>query len=195
MKAISHEQSRRNSARRKRKVKARHRRGRGRDAGPMPVFGEGRVHYEIGARISAMSFGGIVAVRRLVSRLGLAREIDARLKLLRRHLPQNQLALWVSMCYPVRIWRSTLKNGLGRLPASQLAEDLERPVHVDRTRTSASASASLCPASTQALRESGLSSTSRSSGPPPTLPPPHRRCDVDHRLADPIADRPPRHRA
>ena len=54
------------------------------------MFGSGKVHYEIGARISAMSFGGIGAVRRLVSRLGLAREIDARVELLKRHLPYHE---------------------------------------------------------------------------------------------------------
>ena len=90
MKTISHKQSRRNSARRKRKVKARQWKGRWRGAGPKPVFGAGRVHYEIGARINAMSFGGIGAIRRLVSKLGLAREIDGRLKLLKRHLPYHE---------------------------------------------------------------------------------------------------------
>ena len=90
MKTISHRQSRGNSARRKRKVKARERKGRWRGAGPRPVFGAGRVHYEIGARINAMSFGGIGAIRRLVSKLGLAREIDRRLELLKVHLPYHE---------------------------------------------------------------------------------------------------------
>ena len=90
MKTISHRQSRRNSARRRRKVKARHARGRRWGSGPKPVFGSGRVRYEIGARINAMSFGGIGAIRRLVSKLGLAREIDGRLKLLKRHLPYHE---------------------------------------------------------------------------------------------------------
>ena len=90
MKTISHDQSRRNSTRRKRKAKARQRKGRWRGAGPKPVFGAGKLHYEIGARINAMSFGGIGAIRRLVSKLGLAREIDGRLKLLKRHLPYHE---------------------------------------------------------------------------------------------------------
>ena len=67
VKTISHRRSRRNSARRRRKVKARHARGRRWGSGPKPVFGSGRVRYEIGARINAMSFGGIGAIRRLVS--------------------------------------------------------------------------------------------------------------------------------
>ena len=55
-----------------------------------PVFGLGKVHYEMGDRINAMSFGGIGAVQRLVSKLELPREIDRRLKLLKRHLPYHE---------------------------------------------------------------------------------------------------------
>ena len=90
MKAISHKQSRRNSARRRRKVKARHARARRSRARSRPVFGAGRVHYEVGARINAMSYGGIGVMRRLAWRLGLVREIDARLNALKRHLPYHE---------------------------------------------------------------------------------------------------------
>ena len=38
----------------------------------MNAFGAGKVRYEIGARINAMSYGGIGVVRELVSQLGLA---------------------------------------------------------------------------------------------------------------------------
>ena len=82
MKTISHKQSRRK--------KARHARGRRWGTGPKPMFGSGRVRYEIGARINAMSYGGIGVVRRLVSKLGLAGEINRRLALLRRHLPYHE---------------------------------------------------------------------------------------------------------
>ena len=90
MKAISHKQSRRNSARRRRKVKARHARARRSRARSQPVFGAGRVHYEIGARVNAMSYGGIGTMRRLASRLGLVREVNARVKALKRHLPYHE---------------------------------------------------------------------------------------------------------
>ena len=91
MKRISHKQSRGNSARRRRKVKARHARARrSRAARSRPVFGAGRVRYEIGARINAMSYGGIGVVRELVSKLGLAAEINRRLTLLKRHLPYHE---------------------------------------------------------------------------------------------------------
>ena len=65
------------TVRRRRKVKARHARG---DCGQKPVFG-GKLRYEIGARINAMSCGGIGVVRELVSKLGLAGEINRRLTL------------------------------------------------------------------------------------------------------------------
>ena len=91
MKRISHKQSRRNSARRRRKVKARLARARrSRAARSRPVFGAGKVRYEIGARINAMSYGGIGVVRELVSKLGLAAEINRRLTLLKRHLPYHE---------------------------------------------------------------------------------------------------------
>ena len=51
------------------------------------MVGVGNVHYEIGDRINAMSFAGIGAVRRLVSKLALPTEIDRRLSLQKRHLP------------------------------------------------------------------------------------------------------------
>ena len=90
MKTISHRQSRRNSARRRRKVKARQARARRSRARSRPVFGAGRVHYEVGARVNAMSYGGIGVMRRLASKLGLVREVNARLKALKRHLPYHE---------------------------------------------------------------------------------------------------------
>ena len=90
MKRIAHKQSRGNSARRRRKVQARHARARRRGSRAQPVFGSGKVRYEIGARINAMSYGGIGVVRRLVSKLGLDGEINRRLKLLKRHLPYHE---------------------------------------------------------------------------------------------------------
>ena len=71
-------------------MKARHARGRRWGTGPKPVFGAGKVRYEIGARINAMSYGGIGVVRELVSKLGLAGEINRRLTLLKRHLPYHE---------------------------------------------------------------------------------------------------------
>lgn len=89
MNGISHRRSRGNSARRMRRLKARRAGARRSRASSRPVIGSGRVHYEIGARIDAMSYGGIGVMRRLVSKLGLVREVNARLNALKRHLPYH----------------------------------------------------------------------------------------------------------
>ncbi len=90
MNGLSHEQSRKNSARRKRKVRGRQARAASWALGSQPMFGAGKVQYEIGARVNGMSYGGIGVVQGLVSELGLNREIDGRLRLLKRHLPYHE---------------------------------------------------------------------------------------------------------
>ena len=114
MKSISYKQSRKNSARRWRKAKVRRARARGGRAGSKPVFGPGRIHLEIGDRIGAMSFGGIGVMRRLVSRLGLVREIDRRLHLLKRHLPYRESDHVLNIAYNILCGSTRLEdlNGL-----------------------------------------------------------------------------------
>ena len=114
MKPISHEQSRKNSARRRRKAKARRtgaRRGRAR---AKPVFGLGRIHLEIGDRIGAMSFGGIGVVRRVVTKLGLVGEINRRLHLLKRHLPYRESDHVLNIAYNILCGGTRLED-LGAL--------------------------------------------------------------------------------
>lgn len=65
------------------------------------MFGAGKVHYEIGASTDAMSFGGIGAIHRLVTKLGLAKEIDARVKLLKVHLPYHESDHVLNLAYNV----------------------------------------------------------------------------------------------
>ncbi|MGI8307758.1 hypothetical protein [Saccharopolyspora hattusasensis] len=72
MKKIPHEQSRRNAARRRRKVAARHARAGHWGAQSKPMLHSGTVSYEIGGNVDATCFGGIAAVHRLVTKLGLA---------------------------------------------------------------------------------------------------------------------------
>ena len=50
----------------------------------------GPVHYEVGANVDATCFGGIAALHRLVTRLGLPAAIDADLELLKVHLPYHE---------------------------------------------------------------------------------------------------------
>jgi len=77
VKRISHTQSRRNSARRRRKVAARHALAGHWKPRQKPMFGSGKVHYEIGANTDAMCFGGIGAIHRLVTKLGCPRRSTA----------------------------------------------------------------------------------------------------------------------
>ena len=86
---ISNKQSRRNTARRKRKVAARHSSAGHRDARARPMLSSGTVRCEVGANTDAMSSGGIAAMRRLVTKLALAMAIDAVLELLKAHLPHR----------------------------------------------------------------------------------------------------------
>ena len=101
MKRISIKQSRRNSASQSRKVEARHRRAGHWKAQSKPMFGSGRVRYEIGARTEAMSYGGIAAVHRLVTKLGLPKTINATLSLLKVHLPYHESDHVLNLAYNV----------------------------------------------------------------------------------------------
>lgn len=101
MKRISSKESRRNSARHKRKVAARHAQAGHWKAQARPMFDSGTVHYEIGANTDGMSFGGMVAVHRLVTKLGLVKAIDDGLDLLRVHLPYHESDHVLNLAYNV----------------------------------------------------------------------------------------------
>src|SRR5881392_84844 len=98
---ISHEQSRRNAARRRGRVAARHALAGHWSQRPVPVFGSGKVCYEVGANIDATCFGGIAAVHRLVTKLGLPEQINDRLQLLKVHLPYHESDHVLNLAYNV----------------------------------------------------------------------------------------------
>jgi hypothetical protein len=101
VKKITHQQSRRNIARRRRKVAARHARAGHWGAQRRPMLNKGMVAYEVGANIDATSFGGIAAVHRLVTKLGLVENIDDRLELLKVHLPYHESDHVLNLAYNV----------------------------------------------------------------------------------------------
>lgn len=101
VKKITHEQSRRNIARRRRKVRSRHARAGHWGARPRPMLTTGTVGYEVGANVDATSFGGIAAVHRLVTRLGLVDQLDDRLRLLKVHLPYHESDHVLNLAYNV----------------------------------------------------------------------------------------------
>src|SRR5690242_4789005 len=65
------------------------------------MFTTGKVGYEIGANIEATCFGGVAAVHRLVSRLGLIEAIDTDLALLKVHLPYHESDHVLNLAYNV----------------------------------------------------------------------------------------------
>jgi Transposase DDE domain group 1 len=65
------------------------------------MFTTGKVGYEIGANIEATCFGGVAAVHRLVTRLGLVDAIDADLELLKLHLPYHESDHVLNLAYNV----------------------------------------------------------------------------------------------
>jgi len=65
------------------------------------MISSGKIHYEIGANIDAMSYGGIGAVHRLVTKLGLPQAIDERIKLLKVHLPYHESDHVLNLAYNV----------------------------------------------------------------------------------------------
>jgi Transposase DDE domain group 1 len=60
-----------------------------------------KIDYEIGGRGEATPFGGLFAMHRLVTRLGLVRAIDANLELLKIHLPYHESDHVLTLAYSV----------------------------------------------------------------------------------------------
>jgi len=61
----------------------------------------GRVQYEVAAQPDVMCYGGIGAIHRLVTKLGLAKTIDASLQLLKVHLPYHESDHVLNLAYNV----------------------------------------------------------------------------------------------
>ena len=101
MKRISLKDSRRNIARRQRKVARRHGQAGHWSPQPRPMLSAGRLHYEVAAHPEVMGYGGIGVIHRLVTKLGLARTIDASLQLLKVHLPYHESDHVLNLAYNV----------------------------------------------------------------------------------------------
>ena len=74
------------------------------------MFNTGKVHYEIGANTDAMSFGGVAAIHRLVTKLGLVKAIDDRLDLLKVHLPYHESDHVLNLAYNVMCGGTRLED-------------------------------------------------------------------------------------
>ena len=65
------------------------------------MFGARNIHYELGEKAQAHSYGGIGAVHLMVQRLGLTKEIDTHLQLLKVHLPYHESDHVLNIAYNV----------------------------------------------------------------------------------------------
>lgn len=110
VKKIAQDQSRRNAARRRRRVAARHRLAGHWSPRPAPMLTAGPVHYEVGGNVDATCFGGIAALHQLVTRLGLPTAIDADLELLKVHLPYHESDHVLNLAYNVACGGTRLED-------------------------------------------------------------------------------------
>jgi len=57
---------------------------------PKPIMTGQNIHYEMGDKTQAMNCGGIGAIHKMVKQIGLDKEIDDNLELLKVHLPYHE---------------------------------------------------------------------------------------------------------
>jgi hypothetical protein len=101
VKKIPRRQSRRNIDRRRRRVAARHNLAGHWGARPRPMFSADTVQYEVDGSADVTAFGGLPALHRLVTKLGLVEQIDERLQLLKVHLPYHESDHVLNLAYNV----------------------------------------------------------------------------------------------
>jgi hypothetical protein len=66
-----------------------------------PVLRGGNIQYEIAARTSGITHGGMGAVQRVVRKIGLAEAIDASVKVLKIHKPYHESDHVLNIAYNV----------------------------------------------------------------------------------------------
>lgn len=110
-----------------------------------PVIQAGNIHYEISDRFNAVNYGGIGAIHLMVQKLGLAKEIDNNLHLLKVHLPYQESDHVLNIAYnsllgglrleDIELRRQDINflNALGaqRLPDPTTAGDFTRRFYQD----------------------------------------------------------------
>jgi hypothetical protein len=82
-------------------VQARHRQAGHWGERPDPMLTSQKISYEIGGHVEATPYGGIFAMHRLVTRLGLVKAIDTTLNLLKIHLPYHESDHVLTLAYSV----------------------------------------------------------------------------------------------
>jgi hypothetical protein len=68
---------------------------------PTPMFTSGKLTYEVGGNLEVTPYGGLAAMHRLVTRLGLVEAINDMLRLLKVHLPYHESDHVLNLAYNV----------------------------------------------------------------------------------------------
>ncbi len=125
---------------RNRKQRIERRLGRNLGFGSRPLMGTSNIHYEMGERTQGMSYGGIGAIHGMVGRVGLAKDINQRVPLLKLNLPYWESDHVLNIAYNVLLGGVRLEDielrrndevflnalGVERMPDPTTAGDFTR---------------------------------------------------------------------
>jgi len=116
---------------------------------PQPMMRGSNIHYELSGKIGGASYGGMGAMHAMVQSLGLVKEIDQHLELLKIHLPYHESDHVLNVAYNIlsggerledielRRQDESFLNGLGaqRIPDPTTAGDFTRRFAVEDITT------------------------------------------------------------
>ena len=108
-----------------------------------PMMTAANIHYELADRVQGLGPGGIGAIHLLAQKTGLIRDIDAKLHLLKRHLPYHESDHVLNIAYNIEVGGKRIEhielrrndevylNALGaeRIPDPTTAGDFCRRFH------------------------------------------------------------------
>lgn len=78
--------------------------------GDGPILSEESVRFELSERVRAVAWGGLGLLRQLVKRLGVAKMVDARVEVLKRHFPYHESDHVLSLIYNLHSGGRTLED-------------------------------------------------------------------------------------
>jgi len=77
---------------------------------PKPIMTAQNIHYEMSDKTGAMSYGGLGAIHNMVKKIGLDKEIDKHLELLKVHLPYHESDHVLNLAYNVLVGGQRLED-------------------------------------------------------------------------------------
>jgi len=77
---------------------------------PKPIMTAQNIHYEMSDKTRAMSYGGVGAIHNMVKKIGLDKEIDEHLQLLKVHLPYHESDHVLNLAYNVLVGGQRLED-------------------------------------------------------------------------------------